>query len=160
MTLSKQSWQLLLLLTIVGLSGIYADFFLSFGAYVDDSARFIKYEALREVVYFFTDGTIPLILTISIISVPLVMYYFVKWYEEHDKFKFRNEYAYMLIIFIYFLFTTRLFAGLTWYNTVFVRLVPNIQTLSFICLGGIFVFIVLMYKEDKYEYKNTNQNYS
>jgi len=151
---------LLIILTMIGLSGIYADFLLSFNAYQNDPARFIAHEASREAVHFFTDGIIPPIFVISIVGLPIILYYAVKWHEEHKTFKFKKEYTYILTLFVYFLFATRLSAGLTWYHISFTLIVPIVQIFAFMCLGGVVVFMYLMYKEDRYEFKNTNQTYN
>jgi len=39
-------------------------------------------------------------------------------------------------------------------------IVPIVQIFAFMCLGGVVVFMYLMYKEDRYEFKNTNQTYN
>jgi len=159
MKISKKGWQLLTILTSISLTGIYLDFLLSYNAYLQNPNRFILHEASREAVYFFTEGTPPLIFILSVIGIPFLMLYLVWWYEDNDWYPYRKEYAKALVLFVYLLFVTRFTAGLTWYNLVFTLIVPIVQIVSFICLGIIACFMLLMHLGDKREYKNTNKSY-
>jgi len=155
MNLSKKAYKLITILTIMGLSGIYADFFLSLNAYAQDPIRFIKYEANREIVYFFEDGIFPIIFFISVIGVPIFIYWVVGNYDK-TTFKYKKEFGIIIFLFVYNMLILRTCAGLTWYHPVFVEIVDILQITSFIFIGGIFFCLLTIIVEDEYETKNKN----
>jgi len=144
----------------MGLIGIYSDLLFSFGAYQIDANRFIQHELSREAVYFFTEGTIPPIFTISVLGIPIIMFLFTYWMVKFNTFKYIKVYEKALFVFVFGLMFLRITAGLTWYDLIFTKVVAILQPLSFMLIGAVACLVTLMVKEAKDEHKNINENYS
>jgi len=117
--MSRNLWIIAICLTIIGSVGIYSDILLSAEAYNMNPDFFIKYESNQEAIDWFTNGEFPFVFMISVITLPICILFFLYTYERHKNIKYANLYFIALIFFIYFIFWTRLLAGLTWYLSTF-----------------------------------------
>jgi len=99
----------------MGSVGVYADMFLSLEAYNTNPEIFIENEANQEAIDWFTHGEFPFIFMLTVITLPISILFFLYEYEKHKNIKYAEVYFAVVISFIYFIFWTRLTAGLTWY---------------------------------------------
>jgi len=99
----------------MGSVGVYSDLFLSLKAYNTNPEIFIEYESNQEAIDWFENDEFPFILMITIITFPFAILFFLYTYERHKNIKHSKLYFGVVIFFVYFLFWTRLLAGLTWY---------------------------------------------
>jgi len=147
MKLTSRNWLILsTTVVILGLSGVYLDFFLSLNAYNINPEHFIKYEVNREIVDFFDKGVIPIFFFFSVVSLPFVVMFLLYEGYKHSSFRYIKEYLLSVLVLFYCLFFTRLFAGLTWYFPT-LPTVELFQNISFIVMGILACLFLLMLKE-------------
>jgi len=90
-----------------------------------------------------------------VISIPIAMFLFSYTLQKHKLSKWKKEYFYCLILFVYCLTVTRISAGLTWVaNTKDIMFLT--QTTSYLLLGVLACFTYIMYKEVKDNEKEDN----
>jgi len=99
----------------MGSVGVYADVLLSAEAYTANPEIFIEHEANQEAIDWFVDGAFPFIFIITVVTFPICVLFFLYTYERHKNIKHAKVYFGAIIFFVYFVFWTRLTAGLTWY---------------------------------------------
>jgi len=153
MKLSKETFILIISLSIVGLVGVYSDFFLSLNAYKINPTYFVKYETNQEIVNFFSTGEFPIIFLYTVIAFPFIIFLFLYKIDKYKDFKYRKDYVISVCAFVYLTTFTRISAGLTWYyptNTIMFWL----QAFAFISLGFVVCFGYILHKEAKNESKN------
>jgi len=147
----KIEWKTVLfsvLASITASFGIYTDFFLSLKAYQIDASYFIKYEANREIVGFFSDQTFPFIFLFTVVTIPIGMFAFIYFYQKHKTSYYRKEYISCVILFVYCLAVTRISAGLTWFSNIR-DLMSLFQTLAYVLLGILGCLAYIISKEAK-----------
>ena len=147
MKLTSRNWLILsTTVVILGLSGVYLDFFLSLNAYNINPEHFIKYEVNREIVDFFDKGIVPIFFFFSVVSLPFVVMFLLYVGYRRSNFRYIKEYLLSVFGLFYFLFFTRVFAGLTWYFPT-LPIVELFQNISFIMMGVLACLFFLMHKE-------------
>jgi len=140
--ISKKLWLVIIGFTFIVSSGIYLDILLSFMAYNANPEIFIKYEITQEAVDWFVEGKLPLWTFLSLSTFPFCMFYFIYKWEKHKDIKYSSIYVASIVSFVYFLFFTRLTAGLTWFlPTYYVSRIFQIITISFFAVVCYFIFI-------------------
>jgi len=147
----KVEWQTVLFSAIASttvLFGIYTDLFLSFEAYKINASHFITYESNREIVGFFANQNFPFIFLFTVITIPIGLFGFVYFYQQHKTAFYRKEYIGCIILFVYSLTVTRISAGLTWFGDTR-DMMTAFQSLSYILLGIIMCLLYIISKEAK-----------
>lgn len=147
MNVGRNTCALMLVIVLIGLSGLYTDFFLSLNAYVQNPHHFIEYEASQEIVHFFAYGKAPLGFFSLTIMFPLILSFLILLPEKHITFVYKKEYLLSILLFVIFIYITRVLAGLTWYLPTYC-LVEPVQIASYLALGGIVTLLLIMIKED------------
>jgi len=157
MKVDKNTIALTILFSVCTFSGIYLDFFLSHTAYQINSTYFIKYEANREIVRYFVNGDFPLMFLFTLISVPIALFLLSYFLQKYKKSKYRKEYLICLVMLVYCVSMTRIYAGLTWYMSD--RFLLELFQNSAIVLSGVIAcFWYVMCMEKKNENKNIIKN--
>jgi len=137
----RNLWIVVICLSIMGSVGIYSDLFLSLEAYNTNPEIFIEYESNQEVIDWLAYGEFPFIFMLTVITLPLCIFFFLLTYEQHKNIKHAKLYFGVVIFFVYFLFWTRLFAGLTWYlPTWYICRGFQSITIALFAWAGFFVF--------------------
>jgi len=156
--LTDRDWLILsTTLTILGLAGIYSDFFLSFNAYNANPEHFVRYENCRDVAYFFHSGAFPFSFLFTVLSFPIGISLLVYIAYKFNNFRYQFEYLIVIVAFTFILCWMRIFAGLTWYLPTY-ELTNAIQTILFVILGVILTLIFIISKEEKNEDKSSDKS--
>lgn len=142
--MTKNLWIIVICLSIMGSVGVYADVFLSLEAYNRAPNHFIEHEANQEAVDWLVYGEFPFWFLFSIITFPLCILFFVHIYEKHKDIEHANLYFASVIFFVYFLFWTRLFAGLTWFSSTW-YICRFFQMITIGLFGGLCIYVFLYF---------------
>jgi hypothetical protein len=126
--------------------------------YQMDPGGFIQYEATREAVHFFVEGTAPPMYLISLFTYPLVIYVALWWFD-HEKNKWSPVTTYHRLaldgswLFSFGIIATcfsRIAAGLTWFDgdTYIMNIVTYVlQGVIIFTLGAsMCIIIVILWK--------------
>jgi len=124
----------------MGSIGVYSDLFLSLEAYNTAPEIFIEYESNQETIDWFTDGDFPFIFMITLITLPVCIFFFLLTYEQHKNIKYAKLYFGAVIFFVYFIFWTRLLAGFTWYLPTW-YICKGFQSITIVLFAWICFFI-------------------
>ena len=138
--ISKNLWIIVICLSIIGSVGVYSDLFLSLEAYNTNPEIFIEYESNQEAVDWFAYGEVPFWFLISIVIFPFSVLFFLYTYERHKNIKHAKVYFGIVIFFVYFIFWTRLTAGLTWYLPTW-HIAKGLQSITFVLFAWLCFFI-------------------
>ena len=140
--ISKKLWLVIIGITVVASLGVYLDIYLSFMAYNANPEIFIQYEMTQEAIDWFTEGKIPFWTMLSLCAFPFCAFYIVYKWEKYKDIKFSTIYGASIVGFIYFLFFTRLAAGLTWFlSTYYMSRFFQLITMCFFAVICYFIFV-------------------
>ena len=141
------------ILIIIMFLAFAVDYALSYIAYLQRPTFFIENEQLREAVYFFVDGTLPLLtILMFVVAVFMIIYILASKREIEDKLKSFPDWIKMssrilpltyLFFFVYF--GRRLTAGMSWHTEINTSYMMVYHGFEFLCyLVGISLGVVIL----------------
>jgi len=158
MKLSKDLQFQFIILTIIAVTGVLTDFFLSLKAYQINPERFVIHEANREIVGYFHYGDLPYFFYFTLVFIVIFIYFCFTSIQKYKDFVFIEEFKWLIFLFVFIMSLTRVTAGMTWFYSTHIY-VGMFQLFSFMILGALTCLAILMVRKKK-EVKNENKGYS